>query len=73
MTIMVTTFIPCGAKLPIIALIGGAFFPEQSWVGPVAYFLGIGMVIISGVILKKTRLWGDSARSFGVPQYHIPA
>lgn len=74
MTVMVTTFIPCGAKLPIIALIGGALFPEASWVAPSMYFLGIGMVIISGIILKKTRFFvGDPAPFvMELPQYHIP-
>ena len=74
MTIMVTTFIPCGAKLPIIALIGGALFPDQSWVGPSMYFLGVGMVILSGIILKKTRLFiGDPAPFvMELPQYHLP-
>ena len=50
MTIMTTTFIPCGAKLPIIALIAGALFPESSWVGPSAYFIGIGAIIINSAI-----------------------
>ncbi|WP_312645725.1 ferrous iron transport protein B [Hydrogenoanaerobacterium sp.] len=74
MTIMVTTFIPCSAKLPIIALIGGALFPESSWVAPSMYFLGILMVIISGVILKKTRLFAGDPAPFvmELPQYHIP-
>lgn len=53
MTIMTTTFIPCGAKTPIIALIAGAFFPENSWVAPGAYFIGVGAIILSGLILKR--------------------
>jgi len=57
MTIMTTTFIPCSAKLPIIALIAGALFPESTWVGPSAYFLGIGAIITSGIMLKKTSTW----------------
>ncbi len=74
MTIMVTTFIPCGAKLPIIALIGGALFPDQTWVAPAMYFLGVGAVILSGVILKKTRLFAGDPAPFvmELPQYHIP-
>lgn len=75
MTIMVTTFIPCGAKLPIIALIGGALFPGQSWVAPSMYFLGIAMVVVSGIILKKTRLFTGDPAPFvmELPQYHVPA
>ena len=57
MTIMTTTFIPCGAKTPIIALIAGAFFPENSWVAPGAYFIGVGAIILSGLILKKTAMF----------------
>ena len=59
---MTTTFMPCGAKLPIIALIAGAVFGGAWWVAPVAYFIGIAAIIVSGVILKKTKLFlGDSA------------
>nr|WP_319487745.1 ferrous iron transport protein B [uncultured Caproiciproducens sp.] len=74
MTIMVTTFIPCGAKLPIIALIGGAMFPTFVWIAPAMYFLGIIMVIVSGIILKKTRLFAGDPAPFvmELPQYHIP-
>ncbi|MGX8710028.1 MAG: ferrous iron transport protein B [bacterium] len=74
MTIMVTTFIPCGAKLPLIALVGGAFFPDSPWVAPSMYFMGIIMVIISGIILKKTRLFAGDPAPFvmELPQYHIP-
>lgn len=54
-TIMVTTFMPCSAKLPIIALVSGAFFPHASWVAPSAYFLGMSMIILSGIILKKNK------------------
>ncbi|EMS69925.1 ferrous iron transport protein B [Ruminiclostridium cellobioparum] len=75
MTIMTTTFIPCGAKLPIIALIAGAMFAEKSWwVAPSAYFLGIAMVLFSGIVLKKTRLFlGDPAPFvMELPQYHVP-
>lgn len=74
MTIMVTTFIPCSAKLPIIALIGGAMFPQFIWVAPGMYFLGIIMVIVSGVILKKTSLFAGDPAPFvmELPQYHVP-
>lgn len=75
MTIMVTTFIPCGAKTPIIALIAGAFFPENSWVAPGAYFIGMGAIILSGLILKKTALFSGDATPFvmELPIYHVPA
>ncbi len=75
MTIMTTTFIPCGAKLPIIALIAGAMFADMSWwVAPSTYFLGIVMVLFSGIILKKTKLfYGDPAPFvMELPQYHVP-
>ena len=74
MTIMTTTFIPCGAKLPIIALISGAFFPDQSWVAPSTYFLGIACVIVSGIILKKTKLFAGDPAPFVIelPAYHFP-
>ncbi len=75
MTIMTTTFIPCSAKLPIIALIAGAMFSEKSWwVAPSTYFLGILMVIVSGVILKKTKLFAGDPAPFvmELPQYHVP-
>ncbi len=75
MTIMTTTFIPCGAKLPIIALITGAFFPEQAWVAPSTYFLGIACVIVSGIILKKTKLFAGDPAPFVIelPAYHFPS
>lgn len=74
MTIMTTTFIPCGAKLPIIALIAGALFPEASWVGPSAYFLGIAAIVFSGIILKKTSLFSGEPAPFvmELPPYHVP-
>ena len=74
MTIMTTTFIPCGAKLPIIALIAGALFDGTSWVSPSAYFLGVGAIIVSGIILKKTKLFvGDPAPFvMEMPAYHAP-
>ncbi len=59
MTIMTTTFIPCGAKLPIIALIAGAIFNGASWVAPSAYFVGIAAIICSGIILKKTKMFAE--------------
>lgn len=74
MTIMTTTFIPCGAKLPIIALIAGALFDGASWVSPSAYFLGVGAIIVSGIILKKTKMFvGDPAPFvMEMPAYHAP-
>lgn len=74
MTIMVTTFIPCGAKLPIIALIAGVLYHGQSWVAPSMYFMGIAMVILSGILLKKTKLFAGDAAPFvmELPRYHIP-
>ena len=74
MTIITTTFIPCGAKLPIIALIAGAFFNGASWVAPSAYFLGIGAIILSGIILKKTKLFAGDPAPFvmELPAYHMP-
>lgn len=74
MTIMTTTFIPCGAKLPIIALIAGALFDGASWVSPSCYFLGVGAIIISGIILKKTKMFvGDPAPFvMEMPAYHAP-
>ncbi len=74
MTIITTTFIPCGAKLPIIALIAGALFDGASWVAPSAYFLGIAAVICSGIILKKTRLFAGDPAPFvmELPAYHMP-
>ncbi len=74
MTIMTTTFIPCGAKLPIIALIAGALFNGAWWVGPSAYFVGIAAIIVSGIILKKTKLFAGDPAPFvmELPPYHIP-
>lgn len=74
MTIMTTTFIPCGAKLPIIALIAGALFSGAWWVAPSAYFVGIAAIIISGIILKKTRLFTGDVAPFvmELPAYHLP-
>ncbi len=74
MTSMTTSFIPCGAKLPIIALIGGALLNDGWWVSPVVYFAGVGSVIISGIILKKTKLFAGDPAPFvmELPQYHLP-
>lgn len=74
MTIMVTTFMPCSAKLPIIALIAGAFFPNSSWISPSAYFIGIAAIILSGIALKKTRLFSGDPAPFimELPAYHMP-
>lgn len=73
-TIMVTTFIPCSAKIPIIALISGAFFKNASWVAPSAYFLGMGMIILSAIILKKTRMFSGDTAAFimELPSYRLP-
>ena len=72
MTIMTTTFVPCGAKLPIIALIAGALFNGASWVAPSAYFVGIAAIICSGIILKKTKLFAGDPAPFvmELPAYH---
>lgn len=74
MTVMITTFMPCSAKLPIISLIAGAFFPTASWVAPSAYFVGIAAIIISGIILKKTKLFAGDPAPFimELPTYHLP-
>ena len=74
MTVMVTTFIPCGAKLPIIALIAAALFGGAWWVGPSAYFLGIAAIIISGIMLKKTKMFAGDPAPFvmELPAYHLP-
>lgn len=74
MTIMTTTFIPCGAKLPIIALIAGALFGGAAWVAPSAYFVGIAAIVVSGIILKKTRMFAGDPAPFvmELPAYHWP-
>ncbi|MDF2513879.1 MAG: ferrous iron transport protein [Herbinix sp.] len=74
MTIMTTTFIPCGAKLPIIALIAGALFDGAWWVSPSAYFVGIAAIICSGIMLKKTKLFSGDVSPFvmELPAYHMP-
>ena len=74
MTIMTTTFIPCGAKLPFIAMVAGAIFGGASWVAPSAYFLGIAAIICSGIILKKTKMFAGEPAPFvmELPAYHMP-
>ena len=74
MTIMTTTFVPCGAKLPIIALIAGAFFQNAGWVSWSAYFVGIAAIICSGIILKKTKMFSGEPAPFvmELPAYHMP-
>ena len=74
MTIMTTTFVPCGAKLPIIALIAGAFFHNSGWVAWSAYFVGVAAIICSGIILKKTKMFAGEPAPFvmELPAYHMP-
>ena len=74
MTIMTTTFIPCGAKLPIIALIAGAFFNNAGWVAWSAYFVGVAAIVCSGIILKKTKMFAGDPAPFvmELPAYHWP-
>ena len=74
MTIMTTTFIPCGAKLPIIGLIAGAFFGNAGWVSWSAYFVGVAAIICSGIILKKTKMFSGDPAPFvmELPAYHLP-
>ncbi|MBS5825324.1 MAG: ferrous iron transport protein B, partial [Clostridium argentinense] len=75
MTIITTTFMPCSAKLPIIALIAGALFPGSVWVAPSAYFVGIAAIICSGIILKKTKAFAGEPAPFvmELPKYHVPS
>lgn len=74
LTVMVTTFMPCSAKLPIIALISGAFFPGRTWVAPSAYFIGMAAIVVSGIVLKKTALFAGDPAPFimELPAYHLP-
>lgn len=74
MTIMTTSFIPCGAKMPIIALIAGALFGGAWWMAPIAYFIGVAAVIVSGILLKKTRAFSGNPSPFvmELPAYHAP-
>lgn len=75
MTVMTTCFIPCGAKMPIIALFAGAIFNGAWWVAPLAYLIGVAAVVVSGVILKKTRAFAGEPAPFvmELPPYHVPA
>ena len=74
MTVMTTTFVPCGAKLPIIALIAGAFFNGSAWVTTSAYFVGVAAIVCSGIILKKTKMFAGEPAPFvmELPTYHMP-
>lgn len=74
MTIMTTSFIPCGAKMPVVALIAGALFGGAWWVAPVAYFIGVAAVIISGILLKKLSMFAGDPSPFvmELPTYHVP-
>lgn len=74
MTVMTTTFIPCSAKLPIIGLIAGALFHQSGWVAASAYFVGIAAIIVSGILLKKSRLFAGDPAPFvmELPAYHLP-
>ncbi|MEA5136994.1 MAG: ferrous iron transport protein B [Candidatus Fimivivens sp.] len=75
MTIMTTSFIPCGAKMPIVGLIAGALFGGAWWVAPSAYFIGVAAVIVSGIILKKTKAFAGETAPFvmELPSYHVPS
>ena len=74
MTIMTTTFIPCGAKLPIIALIAGAIFGGSPWIATSAYFIGMAAIVVSGIMLKKTKMFSGDPAPFvmELPAYHLP-
>lgn len=74
MTIITTTFIPCSAKLPIIGLIAGALFGNAGWVGFTAYFIGVAAIIVSGIMLKKTKIFAGDPAPFvmELPAYHLP-
>lgn len=74
MTVMTTTFIPCGAKLPFIAMVAGAIFGGASWVAPSAYFLGMAAIVVSGIMLKKTKMFAGDPAPFvmELPAYHLP-
>lgn len=73
-TIMTATFMPCSAKLPIISLVAGAFFPDNPWIAPSAYFVGMGAIVLSGMALKKTKQLAGVASPFimELPSYHLP-
>ncbi len=74
MTVMTTTFIPCGAKMPIVGLIAGAIFGGAWWVAPSAYFIGVGAIVVSGILLKKTKMFAGDPAPFvmELPAYHAP-
>lgn len=74
MTIMTTTFIPCGAKIPIIGLIAGALFENAAWVSVSAYFIGVAAIVVSGIMLKKTKMFAGDPAPFvmELPAYHLP-
>ena len=74
MTIMTTTFMPCGAKLPFIAMIAGAIFGGAAWIAPTAYFVGVAAIIVSGIMLKKTKMFAGDPAPFvmELPAYHWP-
>ena len=74
MTVMTTCFIPCGAKMPIVGLVAGAFFAGSAWVATSAYFIGVAAVVVSGIMLKKTRAFAGEPAPFvmELPQYHAP-
>lgn len=74
MTVMTATFIPCSAKIPIIGLIAGALFKEASWVATSAYFIGVAAIIVSGIMLKKTKMFSGEPAPFvmELPSYHLP-
>lgn len=74
MTTILTPFVPCGAKLPIIALFGAVFFPGQGWVGPVMYVIAIAMIVIGGLILKKIFVWENTSQFIlELPEYKVPS
>ena len=74
MTIMTTCFMPCGAKMPIIGLIAGALFGGSSWIATSAYFIGVAAIVVSGIMLKKTRMFAGDPAPFvmELPAYHAP-
>ena len=74
MTIMTTTFIPCGAKMPFIAMVAGAIFGGSAWVATSAYFIGMAAIVISGIMLKKTKMFAGEPAPFvmELPAYHMP-
>ena len=75
MTVMTTTFIPCGAKMPIIGLIAGALFEGSTWVATSAYFIGVAAIVVSGIMLKKTKMFAGEPAPFvmELPAYHVPS